>query len=520
MPGDRQARGGAVAHETANLTWVSRGLAALVPAALFAAYPLLSLFEQNQTELPLSVIWSPLVVTIAATAALYGVLMLVFRSWTKAGALTALAVVAFFYYDTFRGDISGLHLADGWVLALWLLLCVVAAILVARTRRSLVNLTFGLGIIAAVLAAVPAISIASYQHDHPMVRASDPRLWAMALARPAQPPVRRPDIYVIIPDDYARADVLRQYFRYDNSAFIGQLKRRGFTVSGQARSPYSDSESNIAAELNMDYLNGLGRIQGKTSQDVRPLKTLIEDNRASRLAKSLGYRYVHLDSDEVTFSGGNPQISPVATPDSFQSLWLKKSVLSPLGGPFGFNDGAANARFRRTIRSAFSRLDAVPSERGPKFVVFHTLVPHDPYIFGAQGQSVTFPSNTDEVIHSRLGMAYYLRQLKFVERKLLQSVDRIRARSKEPPVIVIQSDEGFESGGTFGEAVTRDIRVKGLVAYALPGVGGAPAPQPPNTVNTLRYVYDRVFGTHYGMLRSASYPEGDFPYQWEEMRVR
>jgi hypothetical protein len=291
-------------------------------------------------------------------------------------------------------------------------------------------------------------------------------------------------------------------------------------VSGQARSPYSDSESNIAAELNMDYLNGLGRILGKSSQDVRPLKRLIEDNRASRLLSSIGYRYVHIDSDEVTFAGGNPQISSVATPDSFPSLWLKKSVLREIGGPLGFNDGAANDRYRRSVRSAFSRLDAVPRQAGPKFVLFHTLVPHDPYVFGARGEPVTFPINTDAAIHSRLGMAYYLRQLRFLEGKLLATVDAIRARSRRPPVIVIQSDEGFEAGDTFGQAAMRDIRVKGLVALSLPGVRGVQPPQPPNTVNTLRYVFNRVFGTHYDLLRSASYPEGDFPYQWEEMRLR
>jgi len=147
-------------------------------------------------------------------------------------------------------------------------------------------------------------------------------------------------------------------------------------------------------------------------------------------------------------------------------------------------------------------------------------VPHDPYIFGAHGESLTFPDNSDKGIHSRLGMAYYLRQLKFLEGRLLKTVDAIRARSKEPPVIVIQSDEGFESGGTLGEAVTRDVRVKGLLAISIPGVSGAPAPQPPTTVNTLRYVFNQVFGTRYPMLRSASYSEGDSPYQWQEMRVR
>jgi hypothetical protein len=482
-------------------------LSALIPAILFLAYPLLSLFEQNESELPLRVIWTPLAAATAVAAALFAVLWLVFRRADKAGALTALTVIAFFY------------LGHGWHLVLWLALCVAAAVLLARTHRNLGNLVFGLGVAAAVLAVVPAAKIASYERNHPAVQASDPRLWASALAPPAEP-ANRPDVYVIIPDDYARADVLKRYFNYDNKAFLDQLRRRGFVVSQQARSPYSDSESNIAAELNMDYLNGLGRILGKASQDVRPLKTLIEDNRASRLASSIGYRYVHLDSDEVTFAAGNPQISPVATPDSFPSLWLRKSVLRDVGGRFGFNDDAANERFRRSIRSAFSRLDAVPSQPGPKFVVFHTLLPHDPYIFGARGQSVTFPGNTDEAIHSRMAMPYYLHQLGFLEGKLLQTVDAIRARSARPPVIVIQSDEGFETGDSFGEAAMRAIRVKGLVALSIPGARAVAPPQPPNAVNTLRYVFNRVFATHYDMLRSASYPEGDFPYQWHEMRVR
>jgi len=38
-------------------------------------------------------------------------------------------------------------------------------------------------------------------------------------------------------------------------------------------------------------------------------------------------------------------------------------------------------------------------------------------------------------------------------------------------------------------------------------------------VNVLRYVFNKVLRTHYPMLRAASYPEGDYPYQWQEMRV-
>jgi hypothetical protein len=48
----------------------------------------------------------------------------------------------------------------------------------------------------------------------------------------------------------------------------------------------------------------------------------------------------------------------------------------------------------------------------------------------------------------------------------------------------------------------------------------ARVPQPPNTVNTLRFVFNHYLGTHYPLLRSASYPELDFPYQYKEMRVK
>jgi hypothetical protein len=230
---------------------------------------------------------------------------------------------------------------------------------------------------------------------------------------------------------------------------------------------------------------------------------------------------VHLDTDEVTFAGGNPHISSLAPPDSFASLWMQKSVLKLIGGPLGFNQTAVNDRFRASVRSEFSRLAAVAPERSPKFVVFHTLLPHDPYIFDTQGKPVTFPGHTDDDLASKMGRAYYVRQLQFLSRKLLAAVDAIRARSKTPPVILIQSDEGFQANSQpFGEAAMQDIRVKGLSALYLPGLAHAGAPRPPNAVNTLRYVFNHYLGTHYKMLRSASYPEGDVPYDFKEMRVR
>lgn len=494
----------------------------LVPPVLWAAFPVVSLFEQNQSELPLGIVWGPLAISIAAGAALFVVFALVLKRSAKAAALASLVVFAFFYYGTLYTQVSGWGLSKGLFIALWAALFVLGVFAVLRTSWPLDRLALVLGVFAAVQIFGPAAKIVAYQGDHPGVRLTDARLWPHPLPRPTPPAGSHlPDIYFLIPDDYARSDVLKRYFRYDNAHFIQQLKKHGFAVSQQALSPYSDSESNIAAALNMDYLSGLPKILGEKSEDVRPVKKLIEDNRVSRLLKPLGYRYVHLDTDEVTFAAGNPHISPLATPDSFTNLWLQNTVLRPVGGRLGFSDSAANERFRKSIRSTFSDLNDVPRAAGRQFVVFHTLLPHDPYIFGSKGQPVTFPDKSEEALGSKLGMRYYLAQVRFLERKLLEAADGIIARSKTPPVIVIQSDEGFQANpDTFGETAMQGIRVKGLAAFYLPGMRGARVPQPPNAVNSLRFVFNRYLGTHYPLLRSASYPELDFPYQFKEMRVR
>jgi hypothetical protein len=489
---------------------------------LFAIFPPLTLFAQNQTDVELSVLWLPLAVCVASAAGLYGLFLVITRRGTKAGALASLVVVGFFYYGIVFENLSGLGLSVGWFLVPWAAIVGAALFAVARTGRPLVQLTLIVSVGAAVLALPAAAKVVSYHADHLGISPSDPRLWPTALAKPAPPHgAPRPDIYVIIPDDYPRPDVLQRFFHYDDTSFVRQLQRRGFVMSGQMRSPYSDSESNMAAALNMDYLDGLPKILGAKSQDVRPVKRLIQDNRAARLLKAVGYRYVHLDTDEVTFAGGNPRISPLAPPDSFANLWMRKSVLRLLGGPLGFSQSATNARFRHSIGSQFSKLAGVPQQPGPKFVVFHTLLPHDPYIYSAQGHAVTFTGSSDAALASKLGVGYFLSQLQFINTRLLGVIDAIQRKSSTPPVIVIQSDEGFQADATrVGEATMRDVRVKGLGAIYLPGVRGSRVPQPPNAVNTLRFVFNRYLGTRYEMLRSASYPEGDLPYDFKEMRVR
>ena len=96
------------------------------------------------------------------------------------------------------------------------------------------------------------------------------------------------------------------------------------------------------------------------------------------------------------------------------------------------------------------------------------------------------------------------------------TVSAILAHAKRPPVIVLAADEGFSvEPEVFGEAAMQQIRVKGISALYLPGLDHPGIPTPPNSVNTLRFVFNHYLGTHYKMLDSASYPEGDSAYDYK-----
>ena len=85
---------------------------------------------------------------------------------------------------------------------------------------------------AVILAIGPITNIVIYQINHPPISSTDSRLWRPPWHSRGRPPAgTHPDIYFIIPDDYARTDILRRYFHFDNTPFTEQLQRRGFRIS-------------------------------------------------------------------------------------------------------------------------------------------------------------------------------------------------------------------------------------------------------------------------------------------------
>ena len=84
-------------RERAGGLWYWAAGGALLHPLLFAVFPALSLFVQNQSEIELSVLWWPIAICVGAAAGLFALFLLVTRRVDKAGALATMVVVWFFY---------------------------------------------------------------------------------------------------------------------------------------------------------------------------------------------------------------------------------------------------------------------------------------------------------------------------------------------------------------------------------------------------------------------------------------
>lgn len=322
-------------------------------------------------------------------------------------------------------------------------------------------------------------------------------------SRPALQAGQLPDIYFIILDMYARADVLNEVHGFDNSDFLDFLKSRGFYVASNSRSNYWDTGRSITSTLNMDYLD----------LDVDPI-SMIPNNKVMSLAKGMGIKIVQL------YSGWEPtRVNPAADIQfsaitnwnilsrAFSDSFFASLVVSTVGKAFGlehlFISGEA-----RIFKYNMLKLREIAEMPEPTFTFLHSFPPHPPFIFDRNGREGRWGG------FNLKGNSYssdlYIDQLIYVNKKTAQVVDEILSRSPTQPVIIIQADHGsrFIPLPNPGERPS-DLFVRdwfgNLNAIYLPEYCRGGFYPTMSSVNTFRLVFDQCLGTSFGLLEDKSF---------------
>jgi hypothetical protein len=489
---------------------------------LIGSYPILARYVKNAWDVPLSELGLPIGLVAGAALVLWGLLMLALRDPHRAGLLTLLAVtlVATIEHSTGAVNRTLHHLSVYWVarsfnvwpplvksiqVALFAGLAYLALWRVKGPRRW----TPFLNVFAVILVVMPLISIARVRMQEPAAH-ERPYPPLAALGEPEQ----KPDIYYIILDGFARADVMKELFDFDLEPFLAGLERRGFYVARRAMSNYSLTPQSLSSSLNGVYHDDQ---PGSIAINPVPPLSWYRENAVIRTLRPLGYKFVSFSSgfDFTEFPHADLYLSPYRYLSNFHRMLLEGSPFAQwLPNPME-RDSYTMTR-ERTLHLA-RRLPEVAKMDGPTFTVAHILSPHPPFVFGPEGEDVSprhvpYYLNDGNLFRGYYGdgdsyVAGYRGQIPHLVKLVEEAIDGILANSAEPPIIIVQSDHGSGLHLEFGNAETTDHweRMSILNAYYLPGGKHEGLSERISPVNSFRVVLNNYFGAELELLPDESY---------------
>jgi hypothetical protein len=488
---------------------------------LFSLYPILFLYSINFGQVNLMMLSLPLLLSLGLAISIMVILCLIFKSPEKAGLITTVVLILFFFY----GHIYGLLHSHFPIIGRhrYLMLCwvgiFVASIYYTATKHTITRMTttfLNSSAIFLTLYQIVTIGINEYNS----YRSADNVIFTDNLLTQeyidnSKSTIHR-DIYYIILDGYASDKTLSSIYNYDNSVFYDYLEDKGFFIANNSNSNFPGATFlSLASSLNFEYHNYLVEEIGDDSIDRSILYQMVKNNRIINILQPLGYRSINFSSgwgptDYNEYADIN--FFPESVANEFYSVLLKTTALRI------YSDIISSDLWRERILYTFNNLAKVNEIDGPKFIFAHINSPHPPFVFDQHGEPV--PQSKFSLNGSVwLQKDNYINQLTFISHKIELLINEILSKSDTPPIIILQSDHGpaSEMSLSLDPFSIDDImeRTGILNAYYLPEGGDKQLYDTISPVNSFRIIFNHYFGMNLDLLMDKSYYSTyEYPYKY------
>jgi hypothetical protein len=497
---------------------------------LFASFPVLFLFAQNlEEDVVFRELLPPLAWVLGSVAALMFVGWLAVRDLKIVGLVVSAWALLFLSYGhaataVAQSRVAGSALGrDTNLLSIWAALAVGSVVVAVLVRRRLAGITQGLNVVAAFLIVMNVAPIAL--HEPP------PAHTARGLGRGGAPPHvvaaartrRLPDIYYIIPDRYGTWKMHKRTYRINTRPFIQFLKQKGFYVASSSLANYGSTHQSLAASLHMEYIDTL--LPKGTIPKKSVVYGLLRNFTAVQFLKSLGYRYVRVSHYRPTKN--DPLIDLDITAGDwgeFANIFYATTVLPAVSRVFDVAEEQLDPRRRSWTRTLeqFEQVARMRYLRGPKLVLAHFFLPHEPYVFDRNGRFVP-----KEQRKRRSWRIQYSDQVIFANKKLRELINSLLSNNSNPPVIIVQADEGHWPLRYWGRSQEFDYqsatrteildKFEILNAYYFPGIRKTHLYPSITPVNSFRLIFNLYFGAQFRLLRDVAYGRERSPYRFIEI---
>lgn len=336
-----------------------------------------------------------------------------------------------------------------------------------------------------------------------------------------------PDIYYLILDGYGRADVLNKAYNFSNHDFIASLKEIGFFVANSSTSNYCRTALSIPSSLNFNYIQRL--VKEDDDADVaayQRMSYLMDNAQIFNVLEGHGYQ-IRLFASGYSIIDNNKYLPQTADSDFNYLVASKTPLVLVEQNPFLYKllyglrlklYSSPYEKHRRRILKVLDQLPAVAQTGSkPKFVFADILAGHPPFVFDEHGTAVEAKreyslTDGDMFMASRSAskeeyISNYRAQIKYINKRLIETIVAVLKLSSRPVVFIIQGDHG--PGANFSEEDLHQTdlpeRFSILNAIYFSDADTTMLQHNQTPVNTFRIVLNKYFRQDLSLLENRNY---------------
>ena len=430
---------------------------------------------------------------------------LLYRDTIKAGLL-AFALMA---YQFFFGNIQDAlkNISDSFIsqyrfiFPASLLLFILFSVWLKKRKKTLLLLNYYLNILLVTLIIIDAAWLVKKLSSDKSYMAINKTMTGHIIPDSCA----KPDIYLLLVDQYAGNSTLNEIYHFDNSPFLDELKNRGFFIAKNSRSNYNLTPFSMASALSMNYLDP--EMALKTKLNLSYCYQAIRNSSVVDFLTGNGYHFYNYSVFDFPgqpahkYEAFLPYGIKLVTLNTFTGRITRDIRSGITEGKFGFKSARKKLVYENLYYndSTFKLTRNIASEKSssPKFIYSHFMLPHFPYYFDREGNPLPIDKLTD---FKRTNSNDYIEYLLYGNKKILSLVDDILAHSANPPVIMILSDHGSRHLNK-GEEVTNDF--VNLNAMYIPGKNYALCYDSITNVNQFRVLFNTCFAQQLPLLKDS-----------------
>jgi len=465
------------------------------------------LFSENMHELVPTDIIIPLLIIIPISLTIFFILKFILKDSNKAALIVSIGLVLFFTYGHFYNIFKGFTILDEdvgrhrFIIIPFVLSFLILTYFIIKSKIDFQNITKIVNVISIVLVGMVILNITTYGITE-MESYSTIDFELNDNSIQLQNMQNTPDVYYIILDEYGGPESMK-YLNYDNSQFYEFLKEKNFIVPEKSTSNYPMTHFSIPSSMNMEYVNDLSNILGEDSKTFLPLREMLYNSQVIKNFKSLGYDIVIFESGFV------PPENFVLVDDIIcQEQGIDSVLLDAIGrtSMIGyFVERYEEEEIRERVNCAFSEMKTIGSNKEePIFAFVHIVMPHAPYIFGPNGETV-IPGNpiSPEIWDEKVA---YIDQVKFSNNEIIKVIEEILNKNKKS-IIILQSDHGsgFDLDWKSPDESMMLQRFSILNAYYVPEISENQFYENITPVNSFRIIFNDYFDGNYQILDDRNY---------------